>query len=220
MLTDHLSLCLCLKNQLIQHDTSWIWVVLLVTWVHVPTISVWDFQRPIGIVALSLNHMLRNLGWALLSVFSSVSVEIALWRHVFLGLDGFSCRKSCFSKNLCYGTRYCPWISINVNVSLELVGLVGFTDRVRCSDRNFAISMKYYAFSTSKLANPDWMANWRISIIYRSMHSNNINPESLVFKTGDARPHSCLNHLTDQRNKLIPARLDALKIWSSCRDGD
>jgi hypothetical protein len=55
----------------------------------VPTISVWDFQRPIGIVALSLT-MLRNLGRALLSVFSSVSVEIALWRHVFLGLDGFS----------------------------------------------------------------------------------------------------------------------------------
>jgi hypothetical protein len=44
---------------------------LLVTWVHVPTISVSDFQRPIGIVALSLNHMLRNLGRALLSVFSS-----------------------------------------------------------------------------------------------------------------------------------------------------
>jgi hypothetical protein len=54
----------------------------------VPTISVWDFQRPID--ALSLNHMLTNLGRALLSVFSSVSVEIALWRHVFLGLDGFS----------------------------------------------------------------------------------------------------------------------------------
>jgi hypothetical protein len=77
-------------------------------WVHVPTISVWDFQRSIGIVALSLNHMLRNLGRALLSVFSSVSVEIALWRHVFLGLDGFSCRKLCFSKNMCYGTIYCP----------------------------------------------------------------------------------------------------------------
>jgi hypothetical protein len=45
------------------------------------------FQRPIGIVALSLNYMLRNLGRALLSVFSSVSVEISLWRHVFLGLD-------------------------------------------------------------------------------------------------------------------------------------
>jgi hypothetical protein len=39
------------------------------------------FQRPIGIVALSLNHMLRNLGRALLFVFSSVSVEIAQWRH-------------------------------------------------------------------------------------------------------------------------------------------
>jgi hypothetical protein len=38
---------------------------------------------------ISLNHMLRNLGRALLSVFSSVSVEIALWRQVFLGLDGF-----------------------------------------------------------------------------------------------------------------------------------
>jgi hypothetical protein len=56
---------------------------LLVTWVHARTISVWDFQHPIGIVALSLNHMLRNLGRALLSVFSSVSVEIALWHHVF-----------------------------------------------------------------------------------------------------------------------------------------
>jgi hypothetical protein len=71
---------------------------LLVTWVHVPTISVRDFQRLSGIVALSLNHMLCNLGRALLSVFSSVSVEMSLWRHVFLGLDGFSCRKSCFSR--------------------------------------------------------------------------------------------------------------------------
>jgi hypothetical protein len=122
-------------------------------------------QRPIGIVALSLSHMLRNLGRALLAVFSSVSVEIALWRHVFLGLDGFSCRKSSFSKNLCYGTLYCPWMSINVNVFLELVGLVFFTHRVRCSDRNLAISMSYYACSTPKSANPDWMANWRISIV-------------------------------------------------------
>jgi hypothetical protein len=64
----------------------------------VPTISVSDFQRPIGIVAFSLNHMLRNLCRALLSVFSSVSLEIALWRHVFLGLDGFSCRKSFFPR--------------------------------------------------------------------------------------------------------------------------
>jgi hypothetical protein len=71
----------------------------------------------------------RNLGRALLSVFSSVSVEIALWRHVFLGLDGFSCRKSCFSKNLYYGTLHCPWMSISVNVFLELVGLVSITDR-------------------------------------------------------------------------------------------
>jgi hypothetical protein len=123
------------------------------------------FQRPIGIVALSLNHMWRNLGRALLSVFSSVSVEIALWHHVFLGSYGFSCRKSCFSKNLCYGTLYCLWMSINVNVFLELVGLVSFTDRVQCSDRNWAISMSYYAFSMPKSANPDWMANWHISIV-------------------------------------------------------
>jgi hypothetical protein len=149
---------------------SWQWGLILETdniiigqWVHVPTISVWDFQRSIGIVVLSL--MLRNLGRALLSVFSSISVEIALWRHVFLGLYGFSCRKSCFSKNLCYGTLYCPLMSINVNVFLELVGLVSFTDRVQCSDRNLAISMSYYAFSTPKSANPDWMANWRISIV-------------------------------------------------------
>jgi hypothetical protein len=94
---------------------------VLVTWVHVPTISVWDFQRPIGIVALSLNHMLRNLGRALLSAFSSVSVEIALWRHVFLELDGFSCRKSCFYKNLCYGKLYCPWMSINVNTCEDTI---------------------------------------------------------------------------------------------------
>jgi hypothetical protein len=102
------------------------------------------FQRPIGIVALSLNHMLRNLvGRALLSVFSSVSVEIALWRHVFLGLDGFSCRKSCFSKN----------------VFLELVGLVSFTDRVRCSDRNFSISMSYMRFPRR---NQQILTEWQI----------------------------------------------------------
>jgi hypothetical protein len=89
--------------------------LLLVTWVHVPTIStisVCDFQRPIGIVALSLNHMLRNLGRALLSVFSSVSVEIALWRLVFLGLDGFSCRKFVlFQESVLRNTL----LSVNVN---------------------------------------------------------------------------------------------------------
>jgi hypothetical protein len=56
------------------------------------------FQRPIGIVALSLNHMLRNLGRALLSVFSSVSAEIALWRHVFWGLDGFHAENRVFPR--------------------------------------------------------------------------------------------------------------------------
>jgi hypothetical protein len=78
------------------------------------------FERPIGIVALSVNHMIRNLDRALqLYLFSSVSVEIALWSHVFLGLDGFPCWKSSFSKNLCYGrTLYSPWMSINVNVFL------------------------------------------------------------------------------------------------------
>jgi hypothetical protein len=40
----------------------------------------------------------------------------------------------------------------DMNVFLELVS---FTDRVRCSDRNFAISMSYYAFSPPKSANPD-----------------------------------------------------------------
>jgi hypothetical protein len=106
----------------------------------VPTISVWDFQRPIGIVALvSLSHMLRNLGRALLSVFSSVSVEIALWRRVFLGLDGFSCQIVFFQESVLRNTL----LSVNVYVFLELVGLVSFTDRVRCSDSNLAISMSY-----------------------------------------------------------------------------
>jgi hypothetical protein len=41
------------------------------------------FERLIGIVALS-DHMIRNLDGALLFLFSSVSVEIALQRHVFL----------------------------------------------------------------------------------------------------------------------------------------
>jgi hypothetical protein len=45
---------------------------IIVTWVHVPTISVWDFQRPIGIVALSL-VMLRNLGRALCCPYFLVS---------------------------------------------------------------------------------------------------------------------------------------------------
>jgi uncharacterized protein (DUF58 family) len=45
------------------------------------------FERPIGIVALSVNHMIRNLDRALLYSFSNVSVEIALWSHVFLGSD-------------------------------------------------------------------------------------------------------------------------------------
>jgi hypothetical protein len=36
------------------------------------------FERPIGIVALSVNHMIRNLDGALVFLFSSVSVEISL----------------------------------------------------------------------------------------------------------------------------------------------
>jgi hypothetical protein len=51
------------------------------------------FERPIGMVALSVNHMIKNLDQTLLYLFSSVSVEIALWSHVFLGLDGFPCWK-------------------------------------------------------------------------------------------------------------------------------
>jgi hypothetical protein len=47
--------------------------------------------------------MIRNLDRALLYLFSSVSVEIA---DVFLGLDGFPCWKSSFSKILCCGTLY------------------------------------------------------------------------------------------------------------------
>jgi hypothetical protein len=87
------------------------------------------FERLIGIVALSVNHVIRNLDRAFLHLFCSVSVEIALWSHVFL----------------------------------ELVGLVPFTDRVRCWDRNLAVSMSYLkAFSTPKSANPDWMAHYRI----------------------------------------------------------
>jgi hypothetical protein len=87
------------------------------------------FERLIVIVALSVYHMIRNLDRALLHLFSSVSVAIALWSNVFLGLDGFPCWKLSFSKNLylCYGTLYYPWMSINVNVFLELVGLVPFT---------------------------------------------------------------------------------------------
>jgi hypothetical protein len=49
------------------------------------------FERPIGIVALSVDHMIRNFDRALLYLFFSVSVEIALWSHAFLGLDGFPC---------------------------------------------------------------------------------------------------------------------------------
>jgi hypothetical protein len=49
------------------------------------------FESPIGIIALSVNHIIRNLDQALLHLFPSVSVEIALWSHVFLGLDGFPC---------------------------------------------------------------------------------------------------------------------------------
>jgi hypothetical protein len=49
------------------------------------------FECPIGIVALSVNHMIRNLDRVLLHLFSSVSVEIALWSHVLLRLDGFPC---------------------------------------------------------------------------------------------------------------------------------
>jgi hypothetical protein len=49
------------------------------------------FERPIGIVALSVNHVIRNLDRALLHLFSSISVEIDLWSHVFLGLDDFPC---------------------------------------------------------------------------------------------------------------------------------
>jgi hypothetical protein len=48
-------------------------------------------ERPIGIVALSVNRMIRNLDRAFLYLFSSVSVKIALWSHVFWGLDGFPC---------------------------------------------------------------------------------------------------------------------------------
>jgi hypothetical protein len=59
------------------------------------------FERPIGIVALSVNHMIRNLDRALLHLFSSVSVETVFW-----GL-WFSMLKIVFSKNLCYGTLYC-----------------------------------------------------------------------------------------------------------------
>jgi hypothetical protein len=125
------------------------------------------FQCPIGIVALSLNHMLRNLGRALLSVFSSVSVETALWRHVFLGLDGFSCRKSCFSRNLCYGTLYCPWMSINVNVFWELVGFI-FSVFYRPSS---VLRWKFCHFDEllcifhAEISKSWLMANWRISII-------------------------------------------------------
>jgi hypothetical protein len=102
-------------------NTLW----LLVTWVHVPTISVWDFQRPIGIVALFLNHMLRNLGRALLSVFSSVSVEIAQWRHVFWGYRWFFMPKIVFFQesvlrntllsvnvNQCEGVFVISWFSV------------------------------------------------------------------------------------------------------------
>jgi hypothetical protein len=59
-----------------------------------------------------------------LILFSSVSMSCIF-------VDGFSMLKSSFSKNLCYGTLYCHWMLINVNVFLELVGLVTFTDRVR-----------------------------------------------------------------------------------------
>jgi hypothetical protein len=92
---------------------------------------------------ISVNHMIRNLDGALLFLFSSVSVEISLWSHIFLWLDGFSMLKSSFSKNLCYGTLYCPWMSINVNVVLDLVGLVTFTGRVRWWDGNFVESLSF-----------------------------------------------------------------------------
>jgi hypothetical protein len=114
-----------------------------VTWVHVPTISVWDFQRLSASDWNSCfisNHMLRNLGRALLSVFSSVSVEIALWRHVFLGLDGFSCRLrgNCPVASCIFGIRwfFMPIIVffqsvlrntllfVNVNWNYNVVGLV------------------------------------------------------------------------------------------------
>jgi hypothetical protein len=102
--------------------------------------------------------MIRNLGGALLFLFSSVFVEIALWSHVFLWLDGFSMLKS---NNLCYGTLYSPWMSINENVLLELVGLVTFTDRVRCWIGNFAVSICYLSVFTPILAQ------WHIVSSYR-----------------------------------------------------
>jgi hypothetical protein len=44
------------------------------------------FRQNIRKVALSVNHMIRNLDRALLYLFFSVSIAIALWSHVFLGL--------------------------------------------------------------------------------------------------------------------------------------
>jgi hypothetical protein len=95
----------------------------------------------------------------LLFLFSSVSVEIALWSHVFLWLVRwfFPCWNRLFSKNLCYGTLYCPWMSINVNVFLELVGLVTFyTDRVQCRDRNLPCFDKLFKRFH---ADPGWIAH-------------------------------------------------------------
>jgi hypothetical protein len=43
-------------------------------------------------------------------------------------------------------------MSIGVNVFLELVGLVTFTDRVRCQDGNLSVSMSYLSFFMPILA--------------------------------------------------------------------
>jgi hypothetical protein len=54
-------------------------------------------------------------------------------------------------------------MSINVNVFLELVGLVSFTDRVRCSDRNLALSMSYCAFWPHR--NQQILTEWQIGAV-------------------------------------------------------
>jgi hypothetical protein len=74
-------------------------------------------------------------------------------------------------------------MSINLNVFLELVGLVSFTDSSVLS-RNLVISMSYYVFSTPKSAIlTEWQIGASVSfnpwVIYAMTSSMDMN-ESAV----------------------------------------
>jgi hypothetical protein len=82
---------------------------------------------------------------------------------------------------ICVTGHYCPWRSINVNVFLELVGLVSFTDRVLCWGR---VIVRFHEIGKS------WpngkLAHHSGGIVYAMTSSMTMNESALNMHNG---PH-------------------------------